>query len=153
MNLPSGSQARAVIPILLAVPAFLLTGCASGEQAAAPSASVQCGTVQATLTAIDDGFADLDGRIAAGASAAQVQPIAGEINKQTNNLLNQLQGADKAALTTVQDASQNIVDTLASLSGSDITGADLAAQVAQSRPAGLDAAIDTLAEFADSVCG
>lgn len=138
---------------IAAVSILTLSACTSGDEAAAPSASVQCGTVQATLLAIQDGFDQLDTRIAAGATAAQVQPIAGEINKQTNNLLNQLQGADKLALTTVQDASQNVVDTLAGLGRSTITGPELQAQIDDARPAGLDAAIDSLSTFATSVCG
>lgn len=150
--MPSTSPAQPLLA-LVATCLIALTACTSGEQASAPSASVQCGTVQATLTAIQDGFDDLETRIAAGATAAQVQPIAGEINKQTNNLLNQLQGADKAALTTVQDASQNIVDALAGLGDSDITGPALQAEVDQAQPDGFDAAVTTLTDFATSVCG
>jgi hypothetical protein len=132
-----------------------IAACTPAEQAqqgAAPSASVQCGTVFASVDALESTYAQLDEGIAAGESPANLQPIGAEINSLTFDLVNQLQGASKESLTTVQTAAQRIVDTLVKAQGAGTTGDALAQEIAATRPAGLDAAIDDLTVFAQAAC-
>lgn len=133
----------------------LLISCTPAEQAqqgAAPSASVQCGTVFASVDALNAAYADLDAGIAAGQSPTNLQPIGAEINRLTFDVLNQLQGASKESLTTVQNGSQRIVDTLVKAQGAGASGDALAQEIASVRPEGLDAAIADLTEFAQEAC-
>ncbi len=132
-----------------------LASCTSAEQAeqgAAPSASVQCGTVFASVDALEAAYSQLDAGIAAGESPTNLQPIGAQINDLTFDLLNQLQGASKESLTTVQTASQRIVDTLVKAQGAGTTGDALAQEIASVRPEGLDAAIADLTDFAREAC-
>ena len=141
--------------LLIGLGPFALSACTSAEQAeqaAAPSASVQCGTVFASVAALEEAYADLDAGVAAGESPTNLQPIGAQINSLTFDAVNQLQGASKESLTTVQTAAQRIVDTLVQAQGSGITGEALAQELAATRPEGLDAAIDELTEFAQSAC-
>lgn len=139
----------------IAVGLVALAACTPAEQAeqgAAPSASVQCGTVFASVDALEATYAELDAGIAAGQSPTNLQPIGAEINSLTFDLVNQLQGASKESLTTVQTASQRIVDTLVKAQGAGTTGDALAQEIASVRPEGLDAAIDDLGAFAQEAC-
>jgi hypothetical protein len=142
---------------LLAVAAVLaLVSCTPADQAeqgAAPSASVQCGTVFASVDALNAAYADLDAGIAAGQSPTNLQPIGAQINDLTFDLLNQLQGANKESLTTVQTAAQRIVDTLVKAQGAGTSGDALAQEIASTRPAGFDAAVEDLRAFAQEACG
>ena len=141
--------------LLIGLGPFALSACTSAEQAeqaAAPSASVQCGTVFASVAALEEAYAELDAGVAAGESPTNLQPIGAQINSLTFDAVNQLQGASKESLTTVQIAAQRIVDTLVQAQGSGITGEALAQELAATRPEGLDAAIDELTEFAQSAC-
>lgn len=141
--------------LLIGVGPFVLVACTSAEQAqqgAQPSASVQCGTVIASIDALRATYAELDAGIAAGQSPANLQPIGAQINSLTFDLLNQLQGASKESLTTVQTGAQRIVDTLVQAQGAGTTGEALAQEIASVRPEGLDAAVDDLAAFAREAC-
>ena len=142
-----GSSALAVVLALGAC-----TPAEQAEQGAAPSASVMCGTVITGIAALQETYAELDAGIAAGQSPTNLQPIGAEINSLTFDVVNQLQGASKESLTTVQTASQRIVDTLVVAQGSGTTGDALAQQIADSRPADLDAAIADLSAFAQEAC-
>ncbi len=142
-----GSAALAVV-----LPVGACTPAEQAEQGAAPSASVMCGTVIAGIAALQETYAELDAGIAAGQSPTNLQPIGAEINSLTFDVVNQLQGASKESLTTVQTASQRIVDTLVVAQGSGTTGDALAQQIADSRPADLDAAIADLSAFAQEAC-
>lgn len=138
-----------------AVAAISLVACTPADQAvqgAAPSASVQCGTVFASVDALESAYTELDAGIAAGESPTNLQPIGAAINSLTFDLVNQLQGASKESLTTVQTAAQRIVDTLVQAQGAGTTGDALAQEIASTRPDGLDAAIADLTAFAQEAC-
>jgi hypothetical protein len=140
----------------LALSAGVLAGCTSAQQAeeaGSPSESVLCGTVITSIAALEQEYAALDAGIAAGESPTNLQPIGAEINSLTFDVVNQLQGASKESLTTVQTAAQRIVDTLVQAQGSGTTGDALAQQIADTRPEGLDAAIADLTAFANEACG
>ena len=141
--------------LFIGVAPFALTACTStqqAEQAAAPSASVQCGTVFASVAALEDAYDQLDTGIAAGETPTNLQPIGAQINSLTFDAVNQLQGASKESLTTVQTAAQRIVDALVQAQGPGTTGDALAQEIASVRPAGLDAAIADLTAFAQEAC-
>lgn len=142
--------------LLIGLGPFVLSACTPAEQAeqgAEPSASVQCGTVFASVAALEAAYGELDAGVAAGQSPTNLQPIGARINDLTFDLLNQLQGASKESLTTVQTAAQRIVDTLVQAQGAGTSGDALAQELASTRPAGLDAAIDDLTAFAQQACG
>lgn len=153
---PSVSRRRWTLTSAAAVALTLaLAGCTSAEQAeqaGSPSESVLCGTVITGIAALQESYAELDAGIAAGESPTNLQPIGAEINSLTFDVVNQLQGASKESLTTVQTASQRIVDTLVAAQGAGTTGDALAQQIADSRPEGLDAAIADLTAFAQEAC-
>jgi outer membrane murein-binding lipoprotein Lpp len=139
----------------VAFAAIMLAGCTStqqAEEAGAPSASVMCGTVITSIAALQQEYEALDAGIAAGESPTNLQPIGAEINSLTFDAVNQLQGASKESLTTVQTAAQRIVDTLVQAQGAGTTGEALAQQIADTRPEGLDAAIADLTSFAEEAC-
>lgn len=141
--------------IALACGALLLTGCTSSEQAeqaAAPSASVMCGTVITSLAALQQNYDDLDAGVEESQSPATLQPIGAQINSLTFDVVNQLQGASKESLTTVQTAAQRIVDTLVLAQRDGTTGEALAAQLSDSQPADLDSAVADLTTFANQAC-
>lgn len=142
--------------ILIGVAPFGLVACTSAqqaEQAGSPSESVLCGTVFTSVTNLEAAYDELDAGVAAGESPANLQPIGAKINSLTFDAVNQLQGASKESLTTVQTAAQRIVDTLVQAQGAGTTGEALAQELAQTRPEGLDAAIDDLTAFAQEACG
>ena len=141
--------------IALACGAMLFTGCTSteqAEQAAAPSASVMCGTVITSLAALQQNYDDLDAGVEASQNPATLQPIGAQINSLTFDVVNQLQGASKESLTTVQTAAQRIVDTLVLAQRDGTTGEALAAQLSASQPADLDSAVADLTTFANQAC-
>ena len=141
--------------LLIGLGPFALSACTSAEQAeqaAGPSASVQCGTVFASVDALDAAYAELDAGVAAGQSPTNLQPLGAKINSLTFDAVNQLQGASKESLTTVQTAAQRIVDTLVQAQGAGTTGDALAQEFAATRPEGLDAAIADLTAFAQEAC-
>lgn len=141
--------------LLIGLAPFALTACTSAqqaEQAAAPSASVQCGTVLTSVAALEDAYDQLDAGIAAGETPTNLQPIGAQINGLTFDAVNQLQGASKESLTTVQTAAQRIVDTLVQAQGAGTTGDALAQEIASVRPEGLDAAVADLTAFAQEAC-
>lgn len=155
-RVPSARGPRRAVLVITAVAVMALAGCTPADQAeqgAAPSASVQCGTVFSSVAALEAAYDELDAGVAAGQSPTNLQPIGAQINSLTFDLLNQLQGASKESLTTVQTAAQRIVDTLVQAQGAGTTGDALAQQLAQTRPEGLDAAIDDLTAFARGACG
>ena len=142
--------------LLLGVAPFALSACTSAQQAeqgGSPSESVLCGTVFTSVTTLEAAYAELDAGVAAGESPANLQPIGAKINSLTFDAVNQLQGASKESLTTVQTAAQRIVDTLVQAQGAGTTGEALAQELAQTRPEGLEAAIDDLTAFAQEACG
>jgi hypothetical protein len=141
--------------LTLAIGLLVIPACTPAEQAeqgAAPSASVQCGTVFASVDALNAAYAELDAGIAAGQSPTNLQPIGAQINSLTFDAVNQLQGASKESLTTVQTAAQRIVDALVAAQGEGTTGDALAQKLADTRPEGLDAALADLAAFAREAC-
>ena len=142
--------------VLVGLAPFALAACTSSQQAeeaGSPSESVLCGTVFTSVTSLEQAYADLDAGVAAGESPTNLQPIGAKINSLTFDAVNQLQGASKESLTTVQTAAQRIVDTLVQAQGAGTTGDALAQELAQTRPEGLDAAIDDLTSFAQEACG
>ncbi len=141
--------------LLVGLAPFSLTACTSAEQAAqdaAPSASVQCGTVFVSVAALEDAYDQLDAGVAAGETPTNLQPIGAQINSLTFDAVNQLQGASKESLTTVQTAAQRIVDTLVQAQGAGTTGDALAQELTSVRPEGLDAAVADLTAFAQEAC-
>lgn len=141
---------------LIGLSPFLLAACTSAqqaEQAGSPSESVQCGTVFGSVDSLNAAYAELDAGVAAGESPTNLQPLGAKINSLTFDAVNQLQGASKESLTTVQTAAQRIVDTLVQAQGAGTTGDALAQELAATRPEGLDAAIADLEAFAQEACG
>ena len=142
--------------VLIGLAPFALAACTSSQQAeeaGSPSESVLCGTVFTSVTSLEQAYAELDAGVAAGESPTNLQPIGAKINSLTFDAVNQLQGASKESLTTVQTAAQRVVDTLVQAQGAGTTGDALAQELAQARPEDLDAAIDDLTAFAQEACG
>lgn len=137
---------------VIAVSLVACTPAEQAEQGAAPTASVQCGTVFASVDALNAAYAELEAGIAAGQSPTNLQPIGAQINDLTFDLVNQLQGASKESLTTVQTAAQRIVDTLVKAQGAGTSGDALAQEIAATRPEGFDAAVEDLRAFAQGAC-
>ena len=145
-----------VILAALLPAALVLGGCTSAEQAeqaGSPSESVLCGTVITSIAALQQAYDELDAGVEAGESPTNLQPIGAQINSLTFDVVNQLQGASKESLTTVQTAAQRIVDTLVTAQGSGTTGEALAQQLDETRPEDLDAAVADLTAFAQEACG
>ena len=96
------------LPISCVAAVLALVACSSSQNAANPSASVNCGTVASSLSALKSAYSQLDAGLQANTNPADLEPIGAQINSLTFDITNQLQGASKESLSTVADGAQGV---------------------------------------------